>query len=408
MNAHQVEETERTRGSVTGSSSGTSRIHDTFILPELKEPRRDGLRVLVLPDGNKRSDPLKGGYASGAKKVVEIAEHLARRADVAEMVACVLSPENVAARTHGFFADLQRAFAHLGAAIAGKGTLIGAGIRAELCGDLTALRARRGSAESLADAIEAVIERTSRVTDPALRLFFGVGYASTTPRDMDIDILLRTGIEGQAALRLSGLSSHPSIANFATTTLWPDVTTGDLDEVIEAAKRRPGPSFSMGYSPAAIVEILRVLARTPLDAPVRATVATHASPQAMTDALLGLYRDAPLERRTLTVACASHVHGPGAGARHTVIVLAGDPSERREELPGKRGYTSMLAPGQRHPLLVLPEQHYGYATIHPCEATPAGIVEGLRMATRFSATHVALLGAERPIGASLAAAAHEP
>jgi undecaprenyl pyrophosphate synthase len=388
---------------ITGSLSGPSRAHDTFILPELKEPRREALRVLVLPDGNKRSDPLKGGYAKGAKKVVEIAEHLARRADVAVMVACVLSPENVAARSDELFAGLQRGFAHLGAEIAEKGTLIGSGIRAELCGDLTALRARRGSAAALADAIEAVIEQTSRVTAPALRLFFGVNYRSTTPRDMDLDIVLRTGIEGEGALRLSGLSSHPSIANFAMTKLWPDVTTSDIDEVILAATRRRGPSFSTGYSPAAIVELVRALARAPLDAPVRATLATHASPQAMNDALVSLYRDAPPERRTIAVRCGSRVHGRRVGAQHEIVVLIG---EQRGELPGlrRRGYTSMLAPGQRYPLLLLPEQHYGYATIHACEATPAGIVEGLRAATRFSATHVALFGAERPLGVPVAAA----
>jgi undecaprenyl pyrophosphate synthase len=377
---------------VHGSSPESPGAHETFILPELAYPRRTGLRLLVLPDGNKRSDPRHGGYERGARKVIESAEHLARRPDVAELVACVLSPENVAARSDGFFAELHRGFARLGADVAEKGTLIHSGIRAELCGDLTALRARGGSAGALASAIEAVIARTSGVTDPALRLFFGVGYAGTTPRDLDVDIVLRTGIEGEAALRLSGLCSHPSIANFALTKLWPDVTGGDLDEIVEAAKQRPGPFFSMGYGPASVVAIVRALASAQLAAPVRATLTTHAAPQAMTEALTRLYEEAPIACRTVAVEHGARVHGWRRGARHELRVLS---AEQAGSPPEGRGYTSMLAPGQRQPLLVLPEQHYGYATIHACEATPAGIVLGLGAATRFSATHAALFGAER-------------
>jgi undecaprenyl pyrophosphate synthase len=379
---------------INGSPPGIARAHDAFILPELRYPRREGLGILVLPDGNKRSDPRTGGYARGARKVIEIAEHLSLRSDVATMIACVLSPENVAARTDAFFADLHRGFAHLSADIAGKGTLVSAGIRAELCGDLTALRARGESAVALADAIEAVIERTRRVTEPSLRLLFGVGYAGTTPRDLDVDIVLRTGIEGEAALRLSGLCSHPSIANFAMMKLWPDVTAADFDEVIEEAKRGRGACLSMGYAPETIVAIVRALAHASLATPVHATLATHAAPQAITEALTRLYAEAPIEHRSVAVECASLVHGWRRGARHELRVLTGNdltpPADRK-------GYTSMLAPGQQHPLLVLPEWQYGYATIHACEATPTGIVEGLRAATRFSASHVALFGAERAV-----------
>jgi hypothetical protein len=66
-----------------------------------------------------------------------------------------------------------------------------------------------------------------------------------------------------------------------------------------------------------------------------------------------------------------------------------------ERSPAGTEYAAMLAPGQRAPILVLPDWHYGYATIHACEATPAGIAGGLCAAERFSRAHVALRGAER-------------
>jgi hypothetical protein len=242
------------------------------------------------------------------------------------------------------------------------------------------------------------------VEDPALRLFFGIGYGSATPREMDVDIVLRTGVEDLGALRLSGLCSHPSIANFAMTKLWPDVTAADFDAVIESAKRRSGPCFSMGYGPDTVVAIVRALAQTPLHAPVRATLVTRASPRAMDEALADLYASAPIACRAVAVEHGARVHGWARGARHGLTVLD---SERDAEPTGGRGYTSMLAPGQDHPFLVLPEQHYGYATIHVCDPSPAGIVEGLRTATRFSASHVALHGAERLFPAAREAASGE-
>ncbi|APR75924.1 Hypothetical protein A7982_01271 [Minicystis rosea] len=382
---------------ITRASPREAEAQEVYILPALEHPRRKALRILVLPDGNKRSDPREGGYARGAQKVVEIAEHLARRPDVAVMVACVLSPENIAARSDAFFAHLRDGFLRLAARIDERRTLIAAGVRAELCGDLRALRARRGNAAALADAIEAVIARTSVVSTPSLRLLFGVGYRSTTPRDLDIDLVLRTGLEEDAAFRLSGLSSHPSIANYAMTKLWPEITTDDVDVILEATKQRRATGFAKGYEPDAIVDLVRVLARAPLERPVRATLATHVSRPAMTEAIERHYADASSLDAGVAVICAGDtitVHGPTRGARHAIRVLC---DGQRSPATEDGAYASMLAPGQQQPLLVLPEGHYGYATIHPCEATPAGIVKGLEAATRFSATHVALRGAERDL-----------
>src|SRR4051794_16190075 len=101
------------------------RPHPLFILPPFTLPRRSGLTLLVLADGNRRSSP-GGGYAGGACRVVSIAEHLAGRPDVAVMVACILSPDNVVKRGDGCFFELYKAFFELGVAIETRGALVGA------------------------------------------------------------------------------------------------------------------------------------------------------------------------------------------------------------------------------------------------------------------------------------------
>src|SRR6185437_12435036 len=134
----------------------TSPRHSLLILPALTPPRRDDLTLLFLTDGNTRS-ATGGGYAGGARRVVSIAEHLARRPDVATMVACILSPDNIAKRGERFFSALYEEFIELGVAIQSRGTLVSSGVRMDLWGDLRPLRARGGRATALADAIEAVV-----------------------------------------------------------------------------------------------------------------------------------------------------------------------------------------------------------------------------------------------------------
>src|ERR1700742_3165473 len=91
--------------------------HTVFILPELEPLRLGRISILVLADGNRRATG-SGGYAGGARRGVAIAEHLARRSDVATMVACILSPDNIAKRSDGFFFELYKEFIQLGFYIA--------------------------------------------------------------------------------------------------------------------------------------------------------------------------------------------------------------------------------------------------------------------------------------------------
>src|SRR5215470_10352627 len=97
-----------------------------FVLPELRRVERSPLTLLVLPDGNMRAQTTSDGYRAGASKVIAIAEHLALRTNVAAMVACVLSRDNVAKRSEGFFSLLCDEFVRLAAAIEARRTMVDA------------------------------------------------------------------------------------------------------------------------------------------------------------------------------------------------------------------------------------------------------------------------------------------
>jgi hypothetical protein len=346
--------------------------HTLFLLPDLLPPRQRDLTILILADGNRRGagKTSAGGYAAGARRVVSIAEHLARRGDVAVMVACILSPDNIAKRGDGFFAAVHEEMIQLGVAIETRGALVAAGVRMEVHGDLGPLRARGGRAPALADATLAVAAMTRGVTNPDLLLLLGVGYGPETARELDADILLRTGMEEPGVLRLSGLRTGERIASCALPTLWPDLDPGEVDALLDACKRQATPRLAGGHGTAAIVALGQALSVADLGAPVRVIVPA-ASPPAAVEAALGSLRSGP---------------------RYEIHVV-GFP------LPGDDGeILSVLAPGQQPPLFTLPDWlPLGHANVHACETGAAGLVEGIRAALRFSAAHPPLLGSDRAL-----------
>jgi hypothetical protein len=384
----------------------TESPHHVFILPALIPPRLDDITILILTDGNRRSSP-GGGYACGARQVVSIAEHLARRPDVAAMVACVLSPDNIAKRGDGFFFELYEAFIDLGVAITTRGALVSANIRMEPWGDLGLLRARGGYALALADAVEAVARMTSSVADPDLRLLLGVGYGPDTALELDVDLILRTGMEEPGVLRLSGLRTSEGLVNCAMDTLWPDLDARGMDEVIEFYKQRASSRFVGGHSISVIVEIVAALAEAELEDPVRVTMPTSAPPRALVAALDGLYAGRLRGCTTIAIEFAGEEHaweehaaplryGPSRGARKEIRLVGGSPWGS----PMCEGEISaVLAPGQEPPSFTLPGWlSHGSANVHACTATAEGIVRGIREAQRFAAAHPPLLGRDRRAG----------
>jgi hypothetical protein len=351
----------------------SARPHHLFILPELRSstlpdlrPRRvNGLTILILADGNARCSP-GGGYAGGARRVVSVAEHLARRPDVATMFACILSTDNIAKRGDNFFLALYEEFIQLRRDIETHGALVTVGVRVEVSGDLGSLRARGGHAIALADAIEKVVAMTVAVESPDLRLVLGVGYRRDAARELDVDIILRTGMEEPGVLRLSGLATGERIANCAITTLWPHVELREVDDVIDLCKRRMAPGFTGGYSISVIVDLAVALSKVEGGAPVRATITTSAPPAAIAAAIERLYAGPLRASRTIAV---EHAHGTLAvpnrygcreGAQHELRIVHGSLRVEGELL-------SVLAPGQQAPLFALPDGFaLGHANVHAC------------------------------------------
>jgi hypothetical protein len=349
--------------------------------------------VLVLADGNRRSSS-GGGYAGGARRIVSTAEHLARRRDVGTMVACILSRDNVAKRGQGFFFELYREFIQLGVEIATRGALVDAGVRLGIQGDLESLRRRGGHAVLLADAIEAVASMTDTVADPALRLVLGVGYGADTARELDVDIILRTGMEEPGVLRLSGLQTSGRIVNAATATLWPDVEPREVDELIALCPPRRSPRFRAGHGLSAIVDLVVALAKSDLDAPARITIPASA-PSAEIAAALARLHAGPLRGcGQVAVEHEGTTYGGAAGApRHLLRVENGLPAGRP---PREAELLSVLAPGQRPPSFALPDWlALDQANVHACGTTAEDLVAGVRAAQRFSAAYPPLLGGDR-------------
>jgi hypothetical protein len=385
-------------GSPAADAGGAVAPHTLFILPELVEARRRQLAVLILADGNRRSSS-SGGYAGGARRVVSIAEHLAGRRDVGTMVACILSPDNIAKRGNGFFFELYREFIQLGVEIATRGALIASGVHLEIWGDLESLRARGGHAALLADAIEAVAAMTDGVEDPALRLLLGVGYGRDTARELDVDLILRTGMEEPGALRLSGLRTSARIASVGTATLWPAIEPREIDELIALCPRRRSPRFTPGHGTSAIVDLIVALAKADSDAPVHVTIPTSAPRAALAAAIARLFEGPLRGCENLAVehagdpATASERHGSRASAPHVLRIVRGWPSAWPS---GDGALLSVLAPGQRPPSFTLPDWlALDHANVHACDAAAPEILAGIRAAQRFSAAHPPLLGRER-------------
>ena len=374
--------------------------HTLFILPELAEARRDDLTLLILADGNRRSAS-GGGYAGGARRVVSIAEHLARGRHVGALVACILSPDNIAKRGNGFFAALYREFIQLGVEIATRGALIAAGVHLEVHGDLASLRARGGHALLLADAIEAVGAMTDPVTAPALRLILGVGYGPDTARELDVDIILRTGMEEPGVLRLGGLQTCARIASVGIATLWPDIEPRQIDEVLALAARRTAPRLGRGQDISAIVDLVVALAKSDSDPPVRATISASAPIAAVAAAIERLFTGPLRGCERIAVehggdeSGSPDRHGSTANARH-VLRIVHDLSSKWPR--GEGELLSVLAPGQRPPSFTLPASlPLHHANIHACGSSAPEIMAGIRAAQRFSAAHPPLLGRDRPL-----------
>lgn len=186
---------------------GLSGIIETDGIPH------QGLTALFITDGNGRAG---GDYVEGAKKVVEIAKILAQYypGQISNMIAWILSEDNIEKRSKAFFKKIKQAFYWLGINIVAKNELVSAGIKMDIAGDIEFLRQHGGKAienpeereeaakeaAELADMIEAVCKLTHSIQNFRLTLKIGVGNHLGHAH-----VIVRSAAEKKGLFRNSGL-----------------------------------------------------------------------------------------------------------------------------------------------------------------------------------------------------------
>lgn len=364
-----------------------------FVHEPFAAPRTSGLRVGVIADGTTRGGP--NGVAEGARRIVECAERCAERGDVAALAAFILSPQNVTRRKKPFFAALHTQFLRLLEGVVSRRCLVG--IRVEAHGRLDRLERKGGAAARLAHVLDLLVEATRSTPDPRLRLVFCIDYDEDAPLALDLDILLRTGMEAPSALRLSGLRVNANTICIPSTKLWRDFTSADLDQALDLAVRSPRVDLAPGFSSGFVAGLLSELSRADLPSPLRITLPL-AAPLAETLAALESAASSAAPPGGVAVITAeglrarSRRFGPRRAPVQLVLVGPGERpwSPRRPPL-------AWIAPGQPGSVFRLRDLRAGDANVHPCEPTPEGVVDGLRRALRFHASHPPLHGAPRPL-----------
>ncbi len=363
-----------------------------FVHESPRASRVSHLRVGIIADGTSRGGP--NGLAEGAARVVECAEHCAKRDDVSMLAVFVLSPENLEHRSESFFAALHAEFLRLLEAVTSGRSL--AGVCVDICGDVSRLLAKGGSATRLAHVLALLREATAEISDPRLRLVFGVDYGNDSALMLGLDVLVRTGMEKPYVLRLSGLRVRPCTLCIPSQRLWRHFSAAELDDALALAAQHRQGSFACGYTMDFVIELVTALTTGRCDARVQLIVPVAASPDEVGAALSPLAAD--LLRPSSDVAVTA-LAAPGssprrfgpADARIHIHLLA--PTNANDAGIGQP--IAWLAPGQSSPVFRLTERQAAYANVHTCAPTPAGIIEGVERALRFHEAHPPLRGAPR-------------
>ncbi|MDI1443561.1 hypothetical protein [Polyangium sp. 6x1] len=374
---------------------GIARRVFAFVLPPLVT-LADELVLLALMDGSGRAKSACGrGYGAGGEKLIELARHLRDDRRVARVVACVLSQDNVSKRSQGFFRELHEALVHFGAAVTGGAMQ---GVRIELAGRLSRLRAAGGYAAACADDFEAIERATAHENQPTLRLTLAVDYDSDIAIREKADIILRTGMQDEGVVRTSGIDTSPSQFCHGTSTLWPELTMTEIDRMLARALERRVSAFTLGHDAFALARLVEELAGAALPA-MDLTLQTASSPAEVCALLDRLFAPGTGPRQKASAVYTGPKGQPPRrfglrrSDRHVVRIVHHD---RCAESPAPAGFDVIVAPGQTPDGLTLPTfPRLGYASVWPCGIDASTVVTTIARAARDFLDSAPLLGAER-------------
>ena len=223
------------------------RFADIMVSTPLERISGRKIRVFLLPDGNERGKA-EGteGYGSGGKKVVEVIERIAERGDVDEVTFAILSKENIAGRDDAFLNEIYGAFMGLGVKIINDNTLVSRGVRIDIEGDLDFLRMKSSMGMSLANMVEGVARQTHQIESPGLRVKFAFAYPVDYLQKRNIDVVVRSGMEGENLFRSSGLVVPDGTVCYGLTDLWPQLKSEKLMRLFDDYRRRDVKRFASG------------------------------------------------------------------------------------------------------------------------------------------------------------------
>ncbi|MFO0591271.1 MAG: hypothetical protein U0441_27235 [Polyangiaceae bacterium] len=374
--------------------------HPPFsVAPDRKKTRRSQKviqRLLAIFDGQNRSGGYDKGYLKGYLAILAFVEaSAAGRFGVQSVATPLCSIQNVQSRSLALFEALLELLTRLHAAILRGAAL--RGVRVKWYGDLDILKRAGGFAERTAYQIEAVCDATADAPSPSFEWWLFVAYGPEALRAVEVDAVIRTGMEETNVLRLSNLDPHSGVALLGVTTLGPEMSLDRFDSAVSELQRCAPARFEPGYSCELANGALLELGERALRGSFNLILPVDGSKGDIAR-LTATHRPA-LARRGISLVDAADELGalvaPSRSAEGRSVVALVSPALFRALSAEGPADIWLLSSTEERGACRLSDVRLGDANVHIHDGTPSGTVEALQRALQFSACHESLHGGER-------------
>lgn len=349
-------------------------------------------RILILPppveahtgvlvaDGTRRA---RGGLSGGRHAIIRAARWGAKRDGLHTLVLCVLSVSNVLRRSDVWAASFYRQIVELAVDMDTDKLLTGDGIALGLSGDVPWLLSRGGVWSRVAEGLLALVRCADTPVKPRLRLLLAVAYPDDLVSQLDAQIVIRTGMEQDDLVRLSGID-HGGAVVAGTSTLFPDLHVEELERLWTSAQQCAPCRHAPGITPLLAGQLIAALAEEDTAVPMLVTVPVDAGPSQVATLAHSC------SGRSLSELRPSAPWMVAAGPHQIVLVPVG------AGWGDTQSFDAVIAPGQQTSAIQFPAKfHVGQAAVHSAGTSAVEIRDALLSAARFRQKFPRLLGAER-------------
>lgn len=357
-----------------------------LILPELRQFSRDKASLALRIDmgGSVVVDAVSHGR--GARVFIDLAEHLARRGDVAVLVVSILARSDIDVMSVAARCSLKTVFLDLAAAIDAWNALRSEGVRIRACSSLERLRAHGTSGSHLCAAIDMAVAMTASVTTPRLSVKIAFEDEAHVASDLDVDAVVHTGVATGHTLALRDVRYAGQFACYGMSKPWHALVPGDIDLVLDLLGGQDRRVLRAGYSVDDVSTLRGLLACEALPISVDVTIPVRTPCRELESALRG---DGDSPGGNVCIRWAGESIRSAPQRRKTCNALATLWLTTPQKLAGleKVSFESVIAPGQTEPIFVLPSWWtFKAMVLHACPSSPRGICAGLRAALESSKT----------------------